>query len=197
MPLRVAKRTVTMRLLPPALRQHRKVPQLPEGDAQVVRGPGQGSSRCSRLMPRGSRGDFDSKDLVQEAALRMLKRRSLFEPRHAYSVHAYLRRTVLNLVRDEARRHSRRPQVVAICEDLPCDQTGPLEITLRQERRARYEKALRTLRPKDQRLIAARIEGEQHVNEIARIFGLPSSAAARVAVARALSRLRRNLRGMK
>ena len=56
----------------------------------------------ARQAARGSRGDFDTKDLVQEAALRMLKRRFLFEPRHAHAVQAYMRRTVMNLVRDEA-----------------------------------------------------------------------------------------------
>src|SRR5262245_9861635 len=86
-------------------------------------------------LPRASRGDFDTKDLVQEAALRMLKRRSLFTPRHAHSVQAYLRRTVLNLVRDEARRLARRPESVAIGEDLQSEQTGPLEIAMRQELR--------------------------------------------------------------
>jgi len=150
-----------------------------------------------RKLPRASRGDFDTTDLVQEAALRMLKRRSLFTPRHAQSVQAYLRRTVLNLVRDEARRLARRPALVDLGEDLPCDQTGPLEITFRHELRARYQEALRTLRPKDQRLVVASIEREHHVTEIARICGLRSPAAARVAVARACNRLVQKLSSLK
>ena len=148
-------------------------------------------------LPRASRGDFDTKDLVQEAALRMLKRKSLFTPRHAHSVQAYLRRTVLNLVRDEARRLARRPETVAIGDELPSEQTGPLEITMREELRARYVEALRTLRPKDRGLIIASIEREQHVSEIARVFGLPSPAAARVAVARACNRLVHKLSSLK
>ncbi len=148
-------------------------------------------------LPRASRGDFDTKDLVQEAALRMLKRRSLFTPRHAHSVQAYMRRTVLNLVRDEARRLARRPESVAIGEDLQCEQTGPLEIAMRQELRTRYIEALHTLRPKDQRLIVASVEKEEHCTEIARRFGLPSPAAARVAVARACNRLMRKLSSLK
>jgi RNA polymerase sigma-70 factor (ECF subfamily) len=148
-------------------------------------------------LPRGSRGDFDATDLVQEAALRMLKRRALFEPRHPHAVQAYMRRTVLNLVRDEARRLSRRPEWVDLGDDLPGDQTGPLEITMRHELRARYEEALRTMRPKDQRLIVASLEEERHTSEIARIFGLPSPAAARMAVARAMRRLMRKLNCLK
>jgi RNA polymerase sigma-70 factor (ECF subfamily) len=148
-------------------------------------------------LPRGSRGDLDTTDLVQEAALRMLKRRALFEPRHAHSVQAYMRRTVMNLVRDEARRLARRPEYVDLGDELPCDQTGPLEITMRHEVRARYEDALRTMRPKDRRLIVASLEEERHVSEIARIFGLPSPAAARMAVTRAIRRLMRRLNCMK
>ena len=148
-------------------------------------------------LPRGSRGDFDTKDLVQEAALRMLKRRALFEPRHAHAVQAYMRRTVMNLVRDEARRLARRPETVDLGDDLPCDQTGPLEITIRRELRARYEDALRTMRPKDRRLIVASMEEERHVSEIARLFGLPSPAAARMAVSRAIRRLVRKLNCVK
>jgi RNA polymerase sigma factor (sigma-70 family) len=148
-------------------------------------------------LPRGSRGDFDTTDLVQEAALRMLKRRSLFEPRHAHSVQAYLRRTVMNLVRDEARRLARRPECVDLGDEIPCEQTGPLEITMRHERLARYEDALRTMRPKDRRLIVASVTEERHVSEIARLFGLPSPAAARMAVSRAINRLMRKLSSLK
>jgi DNA-directed RNA polymerase specialized sigma24 family protein len=108
-----------------------------------------------------------------------------------------MRRTVLNLVRDEARRLARRPEPVDLGDELPCDQTGPLEITMRRELRARYEEALRTLRPKDRRLIVASLEEERHVNEIASVFGLPSPAAARMAVTRAFRRLMRRLGGLK
>ena len=96
-------------------------------------------------LPRGSRGDFDTKDLVQEAALRMLKRRFLFEPRHAHAVQAYMRRTIMNLVRDEASRRTpaRRPECVDVGDEIPCDQTGPLEITISNDLRTRYEAALR------------------------------------------------------
>ena len=148
-------------------------------------------------LPRGARGDFDTKDLVQEAALRMLKRRYLFEPRHAHSVQAYMRRTIMNLVRDEARRLARRPETVDLGDEIPCEQTGPLDITIRAELRARYEEALRTLRPKDRSLIVASVEEERHVSEIAHIFGLPSPAAARMAVTRAFNRLVRKLKCLK
>jgi RNA polymerase sigma factor (sigma-70 family) len=148
-------------------------------------------------LPRGSRGDFDTKDLVQEAALRMLKRRFLFEPRHAHAVQAYMRRTIMNLVRDEARRLARRPECVDVGDEIPCERTGPLEITISNDLRTRYEEALQTLRPKDRQLIVASLEEERHVKEIACMFGLPSPAAARMAVTRAFNRLVRKLKCLK
>jgi DNA-directed RNA polymerase specialized sigma24 family protein len=56
---------------------------------------------------------------------------------------------------------------------------------------------LRELRPKDRGLIVASVEDEQPVAEIARVFGLPSAAAARMAVTRAIHRLMRKLNRLK
>jgi hypothetical protein len=53
------------------------------------------------------------------------------------------------------------------------------------------------MRPKDRRLIVASVSEERHVSEIARLFGLPSPAAARMAVSRAVNRLMRKLKGLK
>jgi DNA-directed RNA polymerase specialized sigma24 family protein len=103
----------------------------------------------------------------------------------------------MNLVRDEARRLARRPETVDVGNEIPCEQTGPLDITIRAELRARYEEALRTLRPKDRSLIVASVEEERHVSEIAHIFGMPSPAAARMAVTRAFNRLVRKLNCLK
>lgn len=144
-------------------------------------------------LPRGARGLSDTTDLVQEAALRLLQRRGQFTPRHAGSVQRYMRQTVLNLVRDEARRLSSRPQVVEMTTEPPCTRTGPLLHTLRQELRARYEQQLAALRPKDQRLVTARVEQGLGLDEIARLFGFRSPDAARMAVGRALNRLMRRL----
>ena len=148
-------------------------------------------------LPRGARGEFDTQDLVQEAALRMLRRVREFEPRHDQAVHAYMRQIVRNLVRDEARRLGRRPVFQEINEEVPCDQTGPLEFTISRERRAQYEKALRDVCPKDRQLLVARIEEEMKSRDIARIFGFGSTDAARMAVARAIKRLMRILNHLK
>ena len=139
-------------------------------------------------VPRVARREFDTQDFVQEAALRLLKRGRRFEPRHAYAVTAYMRQTVLNLARDQARRHAHRSEPVELRDDFPCPAAGPLEFAISQERRAHYEEALRSLTPKDRRVLSASI-AELKAEDIAHVCGLPSADAARMAVTRAFKRL--------
>jgi len=148
-------------------------------------------------LPSAARGEFDTVDLVQEAALRMLKRGRRFEPRHAFAVRAYLRQIVLNLIRDKARRLMRRGESVELCEDVASDQSGPVEFAERAELRAYYEAGLRSLRPRDRRLVIAKLQEERKPKDIAREFGLSSPDAARMAVTRALRRLMRKLERVK
>lgn len=138
-------------------------------------------------VPRVARREFDTQDFVQEAALRLLKRGRRFEPRHAYAVTAYMRQTVLNLARDQARRHAHRSEV-ELRDDFPCPAADPLEFAISQERRAHYEEALRSLTPKDRRVLSASI-AELKAEDIAHVCGLPSADAARMAVTRAFRRL--------
>jgi DNA-directed RNA polymerase specialized sigma24 family protein len=100
-----------------------------------------------------------------------------------------LRLTVLNLIRDEVRRVGRQPNPVELIEEPACERTGPLQFTIRQEIRARYEEAMRALKAKDQRLVVARMEQGRSLTDIARAFGLRSPDAARMAINRAVNRL--------
>src|SRR5688500_7760468 len=70
-------------------------------------------------LPRSARGQYDTTDLVQEAALRVLQRRGQFFPRHAGAVQRYIRLTFLNLVRDHARLVARRPGTVEMETEPP------------------------------------------------------------------------------
>ena len=140
-------------------------------------------------LPAGTRGRLDTCDVVQEVALRMLSRRQDFVPKHPFAVQAYLCQSVLNFIRDEARRIARRPAMAELPEELPSHDTTPLEFTINQEIRTRYRRALDRLRPKDRALVVARVDCGRRADEIARVFGLATADAARVAVARALRRL--------
>ena len=145
-------------------------------------------------LPAAARGSLDTGDLVQETVLHVLRRLDHFEPRHVGAMQAYLRMSVINRVRDEVRRVSRRPPTSELPGDLVSDDTTPLEVTLQKEAYERYREALTGLPPRDRKLIVARIEAQWSVAEIARCFGIRTADAARMALGRALRRLTDRLR---
>jgi RNA polymerase sigma factor (sigma-70 family) len=140
-------------------------------------------------LPAIARGNLDTGDLVQDAALHLLRRLDFFEPTHVGAMQAYLRQTVINQIRDAVRRVGRRPPPLELPEDLESDHPSPLEDAIHAEAYARYALALATLTPKDRELIVARIEVQWTAAEIAHRFNLPSVDAARMAVNRAVKRL--------
>lgn len=140
-------------------------------------------------LPAAARGYLDTNDLVQEAALHLVKRLDLFEPRHVGAMQAYLRQSVINRIRDEVRRIGRQPPPVELPEDQPSDRTSPLETAIQAEEYDRYRKALGGLAPRDRELVVARIEVQWSLAEIAQRFGMRTVDAARMAVNRAVRRL--------
>jgi RNA polymerase sigma-70 factor, ECF subfamily len=140
-------------------------------------------------LPAAARGSLDTGDLVQETVLHVLRRLDYFEPRHVGAMQAYLRQSVINRIRDEVRRITRRPPADELPADLVSDDTSPQEAAIQTEAYQRYRNALTELQPRDRELIVARIEAQWSVSEIAQRFGLPTPDAARMAVGRALRRL--------
>jgi DNA-directed RNA polymerase specialized sigma24 family protein len=102
-----------------------------------------------------------------------------------------MRLTVLNLIRDEARRIARQPKSVELLDEHPCERRCPLRAAIGSEIRARYLRALRAIAPRDAALVVARVEQGRYAKDIARAFGFSTPAAAGIAVRRALMRLRR------
>ncbi len=137
-------------------------------------------------LPRSARDLSDTDDLVQVALVRALARLDEFEPRHHGAFLAYLRRIVLNAVRDELRRAGRRPGQVELDEDLTVAGPSPVEQAMGRETVERYEAALATLDPAHQEAVIMRIELGFTYPEIAVALGKPSANAARMAVSRAL-----------
>jgi RNA polymerase sigma-70 factor (ECF subfamily) len=144
-------------------------------------------------LPAVARGHFDTGDLVQDAVIHLLTRLDVFEPHHVGAMQAYLRQTVVNRIRDEVRRVTRRPIALPLTDEAPCDRTGPLVTAIRSESYARYREALRHLRARERALIIGRVDMEWSVPEIAERLGFPSAAAARMAIIRAFRRLARQL----
>lgn len=140
-------------------------------------------------LPTAARGALDTQDLVQDTILNSLRRLDHFDSRHEGAFQAYLRQAVLNRIRDEARRFSRRPAAAELTDAYESDAASPLDIAIGREGVARYEAALQRLRPIDREAIIGRLELQHDYQELATILGKPNANAARVAVTRALARL--------
>jgi RNA polymerase sigma-70 factor (ECF subfamily) len=140
-------------------------------------------------LPAAARGALDTQDLVQDTVLNSLRHLNQFESRHEGALQAYLRQAVLNRIRDEARRMTRRPAAAELTDSQPAHSASPLEIAIGREGVERYEKALQKLRPADREAIVGRLELQYDYKELAVLLGKPNANAARVAVTRALARL--------
>ena len=144
-------------------------------------------------LPSAARGALDTQDLVQDTILNSLRRLDHFDSRHEGAFQAYLRQAVLNRIRDEARRFTRRPASAELTDAYESDAASPLDIAIGREGVARYEAALQRLRPIDREAIIGRLELQHDYQELATILGKPNANAARVAVTRALARLMEHL----
>ncbi len=144
-------------------------------------------------LPLAARGSLDTNDLVQEAALNLVKRLDFFQPQHVGAMQGYLRQSVINRIRDEVRKIGRHAPPVELPEDHPSDRTSPLESAIQSEAYDRYRQALTRLEPKDRELIVARVEVQWTVAEIAQRFGIRTVDAARMAVGRAVRKLTQQL----
>jgi len=144
-------------------------------------------------LPASARGSLDTSDLVQETVLHVLRRLDHFEPRHVGAMQAYLRMSVINRIRDEVRKVTRHPAPGELSSDLVSDDTSPFEVTVREEAYRRYRTALDGLPSRERAFIVARIEAQWTISQIATHFGIVSPDAARMAITRALKRLKKSL----
>jgi RNA polymerase sigma factor (sigma-70 family) len=144
---------------------------------------------ASGRLPPWARDLCETQDIVQESMLRALKHLKTFEPTPEGGLRAYFRRAVANRICDEIRRVRRRGVEHELTEGIEAPTPSPFEEALGRELVGRYEQALAGLRPQERAALVARLEDEQSYAEIAQRLGKPSSAAARVAVGRALVKL--------
>jgi RNA polymerase sigma-70 factor (ECF subfamily) len=147
----------------------------------------------SGRLPRSARDIADTQDLVQETALHAFKRIGQFQSRHTGSLQAYLRRAVINRIRNEFRRGRRHPGAEPVTESVVLDGTSPLEAAIRHEEQERYRAALSRLTARERDLLVGRLELGLSYEELAVVHGKPSGNAARMAAARALLRLAEEL----
>ena len=145
-------------------------------------------------MPAAARGLFDTDDLVQVAVVRTLTRLDHIDSSISGSLLAYLRRAVLNQIRDELRRAQRRQHRYGWSPDLAVAERDPLEQVISREMLERYDAALAQLPAEQQEAFMMRIEMDCSYRHIAEALGKASPEAARMLVRRAIQTLARLLK---
>lgn len=145
-------------------------------------------------VPDRCRPMTNTDDLVQDTLFKVLKRLSAFEPQGEGAFLAYLRKTLLNLIRDAMRAAGRRPSPAPLPEDLQDKGPNPLAELIWQETTEAYEMALEQLTIKQREAFILRMELGFRYAEIAEAMNLPSPDAARRHVGRALVRMAEFLR---
>lgn len=140
-------------------------------------------------LPPTARSLNDTADIVQDTVISAMRHLEAFESRHQGALQAYLRRAVMNRIRDVIRHHKRRPEISGLSEGLEDEATSPLEAAIGAENLERYETALERLKPHDREAIIGRLEMLYSYDELATVLNRPTAAAARMAVTRAMKRL--------
>jgi RNA polymerase sigma factor (sigma-70 family) len=144
-------------------------------------------------IPQSVRNDADTEDVVQDAVLRTIRRITSFQHRTVGGMHAYLRASVINRIRDLVRASGRRGAVETLTDDVRSPMPSALEVAITHETFDRFLDALQHLRPADRQLIVWRLQLGYSVDEIATKLG-KSKAAAGMSVTRATVRLGEELK---
>lgn len=142
---------------------------------------------ASGRLPGHARGLVDTVDLVHVALIRVLAQVQHFDATRPGSFLAYLRRTILNQMRNEIRAAGSRPQRDPGTEVE--DALLSVEDAVGRETLEAYERALAQLPEDDQAVVILRVELRLKYHEIAATLGRPSADAVRKQVTRALLRL--------
>jgi DNA-directed RNA polymerase specialized sigma24 family protein len=152
--------------------------------------PAEPVASTADLLQRARHGDREALNELFSRYLPSLRRwADSFQPRHEGALQAYLRQALVNKVRDEVRRVSRRALPDPIADEHEDPAASPLEEVIGRDALRRYEAALYRLRAEERELIIARVELGQSYQQIAAAHAKASADAARMAVSRALVRL--------
>ena len=140
-------------------------------------------------LPSWARDIADTDDMVQDALIRTFNRLDAFEYQGEGGLHAYLRKALLNRIREELRKASQRPGSSELDEQTPDSGPTPFEEAIGRRTQEQYQRALERLRPEEREALIGRLEWGLSYRELADAIGKPSSEAARKTAQRALVRL--------
>ena len=140
-------------------------------------------------LPAVVRDINDTEDFVQIALIKALSQIAAFRSERPGSFLIYLRRILLNQIRDEVRKRRGRPKNVDLDENLPSEKDAiHLEQLIGAERLLSYERALARLSKRQQELVVMRLEfGLSYPEIAAEVASTPD--AVRVMVSRAVAKL--------
>lgn len=138
-------------------------------------------------LPARARYLADTEDLVHITLVRALEKVEDFESRREGAFLAYLRRILLNTLRDEIRKVDRRGERVDV--EVSEGEPSLVENAVGVETLVAYERALATLPEQVQEAIVLRVEFQWSYAEIAPAVGSPSANAVRMTISRGLLQL--------
>jgi RNA polymerase sigma factor (sigma-70 family) len=146
-------------------------------------------------LPSIVRDIHDTEDFVQIALIKALNQIAAFRSERPGSFLIYLRRILLNQIRDEVRKRRGRPKTTELDENISLEHSEMhVEHIIGAERMLAYERALARLSKRQQELVVMRLEFGLSYPEIAAEVG-SSPDAVRVMVSRAVAKLATQLDG--
>jgi len=147
-------------------------------------------------VPRAIWARADADDFVQLTFVRALRRYHHFTIRESATFQHYLRRILVNLVRDELRRAAREPESVDFSGIEDRATPDALDRVLGRETQRRYRAALATLARRTRTAVVARLEDAASYADIAVRIDASSAEAARAVVGRGVRRLVTEMRAL-
>lgn len=142
-----------------------------------------------RRLPSNARDLNDTMDLVQITLLRALNRLEHFEARGEGAFLAYLRQILINEIRKESNRATRRGPHQTLDETLVSPHASIVERVIGAEQMERYQSGLEQLSEEKRIAVLLRLEFNYTYEQIADAIGKTSPDAARMIVVRALAKL--------
>jgi len=143
-----------------------------------------------RRLPTWARRRVDACDLVQDAALALLRHAERLAGASPRAIRAYLLRTLRNRICDEVRRAGKVEVRGLVYESTVADRRpSPLADSIARERSRQYRAGLRQLSSGERELVRGRYELGLSYRELAARTGHATADAARMAARRAVARL--------
>ena len=144
---------------------------------------------ASGRLPLYARSLLDTGDLVQETLIKTIQSLESIRADQPGSFQGYVRRAVLNRIRDQVRWARRRGASGEITEDLMDPAPSPLESAIGADIVQRYEDGLAQLSEEESQLLHLRLELDIGYSEIAAMTGRTTADAARMSTHRAFRKL--------